>query len=63
MKYVKNLLDELGLGSQRLEMVFLSSSEGAHFAEIATEMTERARGLGPSPLRREVSSDNAEVAI
>ncbi len=52
MNYVKHILDELGLGSERLEMFFLSSSEGARFAEIATEMTERARRLGPSPLRQ-----------
>jgi F420-non-reducing hydrogenase iron-sulfur subunit len=33
-------------------MHFLSSAEGARFAEIATEMTERARQLGPNPLKR-----------
>jgi F420-non-reducing hydrogenase iron-sulfur subunit len=32
-------------------MFFLSSAEGVRFAEIATEMTERARQLGPNPLR------------
>jgi coenzyme F420-reducing hydrogenase delta subunit len=32
-------------------MYFLSSAEGVRFAEIATEMTERARQLGPNPLR------------
>jgi coenzyme F420-reducing hydrogenase delta subunit len=31
-------------------MYFLSSAEGARFAEIATEMTERALRLGPNPL-------------
>jgi coenzyme F420-reducing hydrogenase delta subunit len=32
-------------------MYFLSSAEGIRFAEIATEMTERARQLGPNPLK------------
>jgi F420-non-reducing hydrogenase iron-sulfur subunit len=32
-------------------MFFLSSAEGVRFAEIATEMTERARRLGPNPLK------------
>jgi len=32
-------------------MYFLSSAEGVRFAEIATEMTERARKLGPNPLK------------
>ncbi len=52
MNYIKGLLDQIGLGGERLEMYFLSSAEGARFAEIATEMTERIRELGPNPLYR-----------
>ncbi len=33
-------------------MHFLSSAEGARFAEIARAATEQIRALGPSPLRR-----------
>ena len=51
MNYLKGLLDEIGLGGERLEMCFLSSAEGARFAQIATEMTERTRELGPNPLK------------
>jgi len=51
VNYVKDILDQIGLGGERLEMYFLSSAEGARFAEIATEMTERIRELGPNPLR------------
>jgi len=51
VKYVKDLLDQIGLGGTRLEMYFLSSAEGARWAEIATEMTRRIRELGPNPLR------------
>ena len=51
VNYVKGLLDEIGLGGERLEMYFLSSAEGARWAEIATEMTERIRKLGPNPLK------------
>jgi F420-non-reducing hydrogenase iron-sulfur subunit len=49
--YARKLLAEVGLEPERLEMFFLSSAEGTRFAEIATEMTERARRLGPNPLR------------
>jgi F420-non-reducing hydrogenase iron-sulfur subunit len=49
--YAKALLDEIGLGADRLEMHFISSAMGREFAQIATEMTERIRELGPSPLR------------
>lgn len=52
MNYVKNLLDQIGVGGERLEMHLLSSAEGARFAEIARETTEKIRALGPSPLRR-----------
>ncbi len=51
MNYTKELLAQVGLEPERLEMYFLSSAEGVRFAEIATEMTERARQLGPSPLK------------
>ncbi len=48
----KAILDAIGLGSERLEMFFMSSSEGVRFAEVAQEMTEKIRELGPSPVRR-----------
>jgi len=51
VKYAKGLLDEIGLGAARLEMHFISSAMGREFAEMPTEMTERIRQLGPSPLR------------
>lgn len=47
---VKQLLDEIGLGGDRLEMYNLSSAQGARFAEIANEMTEKIKALGPNPL-------------
>ncbi|MDI6781387.1 MAG: hydrogenase iron-sulfur subunit [bacterium] len=48
----KKLLDEIGIGGERLEMFNMSASMGPRFAEVAREMTERVRGLGPSPLRK-----------
>lgn len=47
----KQLLAEIGLGSERLEMFFLSGGMGATFARHAEEMTERIRTLGPNPLK------------
>jgi F420-non-reducing hydrogenase iron-sulfur subunit len=47
----KKLLDEIGLGGERLDMFFLSGGMGATFAQHAEEITERIRALGPSPLR------------
>ena len=45
------ILSEIGLEPERLEMYNLSSAEGARFAEIVTEMSERLAKLDPSPLR------------
>ena len=53
---MKKLLDRIGLGGDRLEMYFISSSEGQRFAQIVGEMTERIRALGPNPLGKEVPS-------
>lgn len=59
----KQLLAEIGLEPERLEMYNLSSAEGARFAEIVTEMSERLDRLGPSPLRpdRRTVEENIEL--
>ncbi len=48
----KKILDNIGLGGDRLEMFNLSGSMGPRFAEIANEMTERILQIGPSPLNK-----------
>jgi len=52
VEYVKGLLDEVGLGRERVEMFNMSASQGQKFAQFAREMTERIRSLGPSPARK-----------
>ena len=51
VKYAKGLLDEIGLGGERLEMFFVDAADGPLFAQAVREMTERALKLGPNPLR------------
>jgi F420-non-reducing hydrogenase iron-sulfur subunit len=46
-------LDQIGLGGERVQMYNLSSAMGARFAETAAEMTEKMKGIGPSPLKLE----------
>jgi len=48
--YVKKVLEELGMEPERVEMFNLSAGEGPRFAEIAREMAERIKRLGPSPV-------------
>jgi F420-non-reducing hydrogenase iron-sulfur subunit len=47
----KEILEKIGVGGERVEMYNLSSSEAPRFAEIAEEMTERIRALGPNPVK------------
>jgi len=47
VKYVKDALARVGIEPERVEMFNLSSAMGVRFAEIATEMAERIRKLGP----------------
>ena len=51
VKYTKDLLDQVGLGGERLEMHFVSGGMGATFGNIIREMTDRLQALGPSPLK------------
>ncbi len=51
VKYIKKLLEETGIGSDRVSMYNVSSAEGMKFAEIAREFTEKIKALGPNPLK------------
>jgi len=47
----KKLLDEIGIGGNRLDMFFVSGSQAHAFADAARTMTARIRELGPNPLK------------
>ena len=49
--YAKKLLDEIGLGGERLEIFFVTGGQAHAFAGAAEEMTGRIKRLGPNPLR------------
>jgi len=49
--FVKKYLEEIGIEGDRLEMVNVSAGMGDRFAQTATEITEKIRALGPSPIR------------
>ncbi len=48
--HVKRILTALGINPERLQMYNLSAAMGSRFVEIAQEMTEKVRALGPSPV-------------
>lgn len=51
VQFVKKALNEAGVEPERVEMFNLSAGEGPRFAEIAREMVDRIKSLGPSPVR------------
>lgn len=61
IKRAKEILDEIGLGGERLDMFFMSGSQGQTFAMAAQTMTERIRKLGPNPLKKKIPE--AEEAL
>jgi len=50
--YAKKLLDEVGLGGERLGIYYMSGSQATAFANAAREMTEKVKKLGPNPLAK-----------
>jgi len=49
--YLKELLQELGIEPERAAIYNLSSAQGQRFAQIAQEMTDIVRALGPTPVK------------
>ena len=51
------LLALLGFEADRLRLEWVSAAEGARFARIMTEFTDRIHSLGPSPLSAHAVQD------
>lgn len=51
VRRAKKILDEIGLGGDRLEMFFMSGSQGHTFAMAAQTMVERIKKMGPNPVK------------
>ncbi len=51
VEYVKKILDEIGLGRDRLDIYYVSGGQGHAFADAAREMTARICRMGPSPVK------------
>jgi coenzyme F420-reducing hydrogenase delta subunit len=58
--YVSDLLEEIGLGRERIRMVNMSSAMAVQFAEAVENMTQQVRELGPNPLQETRDSDIEE---
>ena len=63
MEHLRSLLDQIGLGGERVRMVNLSSAMGARFAEIAAEMDAKIRELGPNPLGHQLDMSESAKSV
>jgi coenzyme F420-reducing hydrogenase delta subunit len=57
LKRAQKILDDIGIGSERLEMFFMSGSQAQAFAASVDKMTDRIRELGPNPLKGKTLPD------
>jgi F420-non-reducing hydrogenase iron-sulfur subunit len=62
VEYTKKILDEIGIGGERLEMFNMSAAQGPRFVEIANEMTERIKKLGPNPIKLSAAANSEKSA-
>ena len=54
VKFLKEVLAQIGIDPRRLRLEWVSASEGGKFAKIIKEIKEAIRKLGPNPLRKEL---------
>ncbi|BDH78903.1 MAG TPA: hydrogenase iron-sulfur subunit [Methanothermobacter sp.] len=57
MELVYRLVEELGIGKERLYHDYISASEGEKFAETVKMMVDRIKALGPSPVKEQLAAE------
>jgi F420-non-reducing hydrogenase iron-sulfur subunit len=55
--YVRELLEECGLGAERVGMFNTSAAMGVQFAQAARDVTAKIRTLGPNPVQIKMKMD------
>lgn len=61
VEYVQKYMDEIGIERERLEMVMMSAGMGYRFAQVATEITEKIRKLGPSSIHAAICRQEVDA--
>jgi len=59
VEYAQKILDEIGIGGERLQMYNIAASDGPRFAAVAREMDEKIRALGPNPIKERAQNKKA----
>lgn len=63
LKRAQKILDDIGLGGERLDMFFMSGSQAQSFVSAVNTMTERIHRLGPNPLKTRLEPAGAERSV
>ena len=58
VEYTQKILDEVGIGGERLAMYNMSAAQAVRFVEVAQEMNTRIKELGPSPIKKERTQES-----
>jgi F420-non-reducing hydrogenase iron-sulfur subunit len=56
---IRDILDEIGVGSDRLKMVNLSAAMAPTFVQRVQEIVDVVRAMGPSPLKTSKKTESA----
>jgi F420-non-reducing hydrogenase iron-sulfur subunit len=51
IKLLKKLLEEMAIDPKRVRFEYISASEGAKFAQVATDFVDELKKMGPNPLK------------
>ena len=51
IELLRRMLEQFGIEPERLRLEWCSAAEGAKFAQVVTDFTNKLKELGPSPLR------------
>jgi F420-non-reducing hydrogenase iron-sulfur subunit len=57
MRLVYKLVEDMGIGKERLHHDWISASEVEKFANAVTMMVNRIKELGPSPLKEQIEAE------
>jgi len=53
-KLIEKYIRQMGIEPDRLRLAWISASEGKQFAELANEMTQTIKNLGPSTIKTQL---------
>jgi coenzyme F420-reducing hydrogenase delta subunit len=56
---IREILDEIGVGAERLKMVNFSAAMAPTFVERVNEIVRTVRALGPNPLKSSMQKESA----